>query len=95
MARMARVVIPSVPHHITQQPTSMVFDMNSLPEFIKNKILELPEYSYGVNRVTLVLDDGSTYDEVYIGWGEEIIKVGNQKGVPFDPARVVKVITSQ
>jgi hypothetical protein len=65
------------------------FDMNSLPEFIKNKILELPEYSYGVNRVTLELDDGSTYDEVYIGWGEEIIKVGNLKGVPFDPARVV------
>lgn len=65
--------------------------MNSFTDAIKDQIAEMPEYSYGVNRITVKLDDGTSYDEVYVAWGEEIVKVGDSKTVPFDPARVVKV----
>ena len=70
----------------------MDIDMNPLPDLIKDKIAEMPEYSYGVNKVTVELDDGRTYDEVFVGWGEEIIKVGTSMVVPFDPSRVIKVV---
>ena len=69
----------------------MDFDMSSFPDAIKDQIAEMPEYSYGVNRVTVELDDGTWYDEVYVAWGEEIIQVGNSKTIPFEPGRVVKV----
>ena len=70
----------------------MDIDMNPLPDLIKDKIAEMPEYSYGVNKVTVELDDGRIYDEVFVGWGEEIVKVGTSIEVPFDPSRVVKVV---
>ena len=70
----------------------MDFDMNLLPDLIKDKIAEMPEYSYGVNKVIVELDDGRKYDEVFVGWSEEIIKVGTSIVVPFDPSRVVNVV---
>ena len=70
----------------------MDFDMKSLPDLIKDKIAEMPEYSYGVNKVIVELEDGRIYDEVFVGWGEEIVKVGTSIVVPFDPSRVVKVV---
>ncbi|MEA3302166.1 MAG: hypothetical protein U9Q75_02720 [Pseudomonadota bacterium] len=66
--------------------------MNPLPDMIKEKIAEMPEYSYGVNKVIVELDDGRKYDEVFVGWGEKIIKVGTNLIIPFDPSRVVKVV---
>ena len=72
----------------------MGFDMNPLPDLIKEIIAEMPEYSYGVNKVTVELDDGCKYDEVFVGWGEEILKVGTSLIIPFDPSRVVKVVNA-
>ena len=69
-------------------------NMKSLPDFIKDEIANMPEHSYGVNRVTVELDNGKIYEDVYVGWAEEIIKVGDSKSIPFDPASVVKVINT-
>ncbi|MCP5443158.1 MAG: hypothetical protein H6968_09010 [Chromatiaceae bacterium] len=68
--------------------------MNSLPDAIKDEILNMPEYSYGVNKVTVELDNGQIFEDVFIGWGEEIIKIGDSKNIPFDPAKVVKVVNT-
>jgi len=68
--------------------------MNSLPDLIKDEIANMPEYSYGVNRVTVELKDGSKFDNVFVGWAEEIIKVESSDTVPFDPAQVVKVVNN-
>ena len=69
----------------------MDFNMSSLSDKIKDQIAEMPECSYGVNKVTVVLDDGTEFRDVYVAWGEEIIKVGNSKTIPFDPGKVVRV----
>lgn len=53
----------------------------------------MPEYKYGVNRIKVTLDDGTTYNDVYVGWGEKIVKVGASEDVPFNPERIVKVET--
>jgi len=65
--------------------------MNPLPQNIQDQISEMPECSYGANKVTLILDDGTSYDDVYVAWGKDVVKVGNSENIPFDPSRVVKV----
>lgn len=59
---------------------------------IKEKILAIPEYSYGVNKVKCILKNGKEFSDVFVGWGEEIIKVGNSDKVPFNANDVVEVI---
>jgi hypothetical protein len=49
-----------------------------LPEALKQKALSYPESSYGATRVTLVLSDGRRVKDVYLAWGDEIVKVGLQ-----------------
>jgi len=51
----------------------------------------MPECKYGVNRIKVTLDDGTMYSDVYVGWCEEIVKVGNSEKVPFDATRIIKV----
>lgn len=51
----------------------------------------MPEYSYGVNRVVVTLNDGTRYTDVLVGWGEEILKVKDREIIPFDPALIIKV----
>ena len=62
-----------------------------LPERLRGKILEMPEYSYGVTRVIVILDDGSQVSDVYVSWDLQVVKVGGSQQLTFDPARVVDV----
>ena len=51
----------------------------------------MPESSYGVTRIRITLDDGSKFDNIYVAWGSEIVKVGTSTIIPFDPVRIVAV----
>jgi hypothetical protein len=51
----------------------------------------MPEYSYGVNRLVVTLDDGTTVSDVFVAWAKEIVKVGTNAHIPFDPTRIVEV----
>jgi len=62
-----------------------------LPERFKDAIVAMPEYSYGVQRVVVTLDDGKRIWDVFIAGDNEIVKVGISTEVPFDPTRVVEV----
>ena len=62
-----------------------------LPESIARQILALPESSYGAHRVTLILDDGSEIRDVYVAWGTEVVRVGEDTKPILDLDRVVGV----
>jgi hypothetical protein len=62
-----------------------------LPEHIREKVLQLPEWRYGTTHVTVVLDDGTRIRDVYVAWGHEVVRVGKSTDVMFDPRRVVDV----
>jgi hypothetical protein len=49
-----------------------------IPYNLSGKSAAFPESSYGVNKVTLILVDGRKISEVYLAWGEEIIKIRNK-----------------
>ena len=51
----------------------------------------MPEYSYGVTRIRVTLDDGSRFSDVFVAWGNEIVKVGTSEDIPFVPSRIVSV----
>ena len=51
----------------------------------------MPESSYGLNRVTVILDDGTRVSNVHVAWGKEIFRVGQTSHVDFDPSRIVDV----
>lgn len=63
----------------------------AIPEQFRDQIAAMPECSYGVNRVTVTLDDGTRYNDVFVAWGEEIVKVGTSETIPFAPTRIAKV----
>ena len=69
----------------------MVLVIRDLPKHIQEQINSFPESSYGVNRVTVILDDGTEYRTVYVAWAREVVRVGDSERIPFDPARVVQV----
>ncbi|MDD5492358.1 MAG: hypothetical protein PHV60_06745 [bacterium] len=64
---------------------------NLIPEKFQDQISEMPEYKYGVNRIKVTLDDGTTFTDVFVAWGKEIIKVGSSEQIPFNPERIIKV----
>lgn len=63
----------------------------TIPLRFRDQIASMPECKYGVNRIKVTLDDGTMYSDVYVGWCEEIVKVGNSEKVPFDATRIIKV----
>jgi hypothetical protein len=65
-----------------------------LPEHIKSKILEFPEYRMGAHRVSLVLKDGRVVDDVVVAWGDEIVRVGDDDEMDFRPEDVVDATSS-
>ena len=65
--------------------------MIELPPKFEKQVLEFPEYSYGVTRIVVTLDDGSKFNDVFIAWGKEIIKVGPSEQVPFNPSKIVEI----
>jgi len=62
-----------------------------LPDKFKDFIDAMPEYSYGVQRVVVTLDDGKKIWDVFVAADNEIVKVGISTEVSFDPNRVVEV----
>ncbi len=62
-----------------------------LPRELQDKVATFPEYKYGVNRVIVVLEDGTRIRDVFIAWAKEIVKVGTSEDIPFDPSRIVDV----
>ena len=60
------------------------------PEHLQGPIAAMPECTYGVSRVTLILRDGSEVADVYVGWGKDIVRIGDSKEVSFDPEQVVR-----
>jgi hypothetical protein len=65
--------------------------VKALPPAIQDRIAGMPERSYGVTRVVVTLDDGTEIRDVYVAWAKEIVKVGKNETIPFDPSRVVDV----
>ena len=63
----------------------------TIPEKFQDKVNAMPESSYGVTRIRVTLDDGSQFDDVFVAWGSEIVKVGTSEVIPFDPSRIVSV----
>ncbi len=61
-----------------------------LPAAIRDGLAQVPEHSYGIKRVVLLLDNGSAYDS-YVAWDKEIVFVPGHTDVPFDVGRVVGV----
>ncbi len=62
-----------------------------IPEALQEQVLAMPEYQYGVNRIRVTLDDGSQFSDVFVAWGNEIVKVGVSEEIPFDPSTIVAV----
>ena len=62
---------------------------NEIPQEFINKVLEMPEYKQGVNKVKIRLKNGKVYKDVFIAWGHEIAKVGNSEKIPFDASDIV------
>lgn len=69
----------------------MTNSSRAIPEQFRDQITAMPECSYGISRVTVTLDDGTRYNDVFVAWGEEIVKVGTSETIPFDPTRIAKV----
>ena len=63
----------------------------NIPVKFQDKVAAMPEYKYGAARIKVTLDDGTTYRDVYVAWGEEIIKVGESESIPFNPEKIVSV----
>ena len=62
-----------------------------LPEGVQEKLKRIPDFSYGVKRVAVVLDSGIEYTGVHVAWRKEILRVGGHETVPFDAKRVADV----
>lgn len=65
--------------------------MNELPSRFEEQVLNYPEYSYGVARIVVTLDDESECRDVFVAWGKEIVRVGSGEVVPFDPSRIIAI----
>jgi|SRR3990167_3891350 len=65
--------------------------LSILPLAVQHKVAGLPECSYGVKRVTLILADGTEYADVFVAWLKEVIFVRGHPSIPFDVTQVVDV----
>ncbi len=64
---------------------------NKLPLVFKNRVLEMPEYRQGVNKIKVRLQSGIEYSSVFVAWGSEIVKVGASTEIPFEVNDIVYV----
>lgn len=62
-----------------------------LPKHIQAKMENLPEHSYGVKRVTVILEDKTEYRDAFIAWNREVLLVRGSDGIPFDASKIVDV----
>ena len=64
---------------------------NKIPPFIKDKVLKMPEYRQGTNKVRITLKNGEKYSSVFVAWAEEVVKVGSSTKIPFNAEDIVEV----
>ena len=57
----------------------------------KLKLKNIPDFSYGVKRIVIILDDSTEYPGVYVAWRKEILRVTGHDVIPFDAKRIVDV----
>ena len=69
----------------------MANESRTIPEHLQDKVNATPECSYGVSRIRVTLDDGARFNDVFVAWGSEIVKVGTSEEIPFDPSRIISV----
>ena len=62
-----------------------------LPKSIQTKLEQIPQHSYGIKLVDLVLKNGSEFKGVFIAWNKEITIVRGFDSIPFDVTEVVDV----
>jgi hypothetical protein len=62
-----------------------------IPEVLHEQIMAMPEYSYGITRIRVILNDGLRFSDVFVAWGNEIVKVGTSEKIPFDPSKIIIV----
>src|SRR5947208_1023377 len=43
----------------------------------------MPEFSYGVTRIRVTLDDGSRFNDVFVAWGSEIVRWARARKFPL------------
>ena len=60
-----------------------------LPEHLAEKARNFPESSYGANKVTVSLKNGRKFPNVFLAWGEEIVKIDktmikSEEDLPFN-----------
>ncbi len=70
----------------------------NIPDHLSEKAKTFPESSYGANRVTFVLSDNRTIQNVILAWGSEIVKVGNknitnEEDMQFDLIEIADVVS--
>jgi len=65
--------------------------MNEIPSKFEDEISQFPEHSYGVTRISVLLEDGKRINDVFVAWGKEIVRVGTSKTIPFDPEKIIEV----
>jgi hypothetical protein len=68
----------------------------ALPRPLADKAAGFPEFSYGANRVTLVLKDGRKIFDVTLAWGSEIVAIGGspveKKELGFGMSDIVDIL---
>jgi len=70
----------------------------SLPDKLAEKTYFFPEYSYGANKVTLILESGRKVPNVFLAGGRDIVKIGSHKvssahDLDFQISDIVDVIS--
>lgn len=64
---------------------------NEIPDNIKEQLISMPEYKYGISRVRVTLVDDRVFHHVHIAWANEVVRVEGYTDIPFDSTKIVKI----
>lgn len=62
-----------------------------LPKHIQEKIKSIPEVSYGIKKVNLIIEDGTQYKNAFVAWNKEITFVPGYDLLPLNAKQVSEV----
>jgi hypothetical protein len=62
-----------------------------LPQKVQKMVAALKEEAYGLTRVTVILNDGTEYRNIFVAWNKVLLFVGGQESEPFDARQVVDI----
>lgn len=65
--------------------------MHEIPSKFEDEISQFPEHSYGVTRVSVLLEDGKRINDVFVAWGRLIVRVGTSEAISFNPEKIIEV----